>query len=119
MLSNQLIIGKRCFDINMAGILILHPRYRVERVNPNELFTSKGQGRLTTTETVQRIEPETMTVIPTKTRWLEQTNWPIAERTAARLGFSDQFNFSDRFPAYTGLSPMAWRKSSSQDNTND
>ncbi len=45
---------------------------------------------------------------------LEQTNWPISE-LAARLGFSDQFNFSNSFRAYAGVSPMRWRKDKQQE----
>ena len=39
---------------------------------------------------------------------LEQTDWPLAE-LAGRLGFSDQFNFSNRFKRETGLSPSEYR----------
>lgn len=40
---------------------------------------------------------------------LEHTDWPIAE-LAGRLGFSDQFNFSNRFKKQVGQSPVAYRK---------
>ena len=39
---------------------------------------------------------------------LEHTDWPLAE-LASRLGFSDQFNFSNRFKQVTGLSPTGYR----------
>lgn len=40
---------------------------------------------------------------------LEHTDWPLAE-LAGRLGFSDQFNFSNRFKQETGLSPTRYRQ---------
>lgn len=40
---------------------------------------------------------------------LEQTDWPLAE-LANRLGFSDQFNFSNRFKKDVGISPSQFRK---------
>lgn len=40
---------------------------------------------------------------------LEHTDWPLAE-LAGRLGFSDQFNFSNRFKRETGQSPAQYRQ---------
>jgi AraC-like DNA-binding protein len=40
---------------------------------------------------------------------LEHTDWPLAE-LAGRLGFSDQFNFSNRFKKEVGLSPAKYRQ---------
>ncbi len=40
---------------------------------------------------------------------LEHTDWPLAE-LAGRLGFSDQFNFSNRFKKQVGISPVAYRQ---------
>ena len=39
---------------------------------------------------------------------LSHTDWSLAE-LAQRLGFSDQFNFSNRFKKDVGISPMAFR----------
>lgn len=40
---------------------------------------------------------------------LEHTDWPLAE-LAGRLGFSDQFNFSNRFKKEVGISPAKYRQ---------
>jgi AraC-like DNA-binding protein len=85
--SNHLEIGEACFEIfltsdvlpemvlhhiHMAGIAHLKPPYVVER---NELhlhtllFTSSGQGKLTTEQGVQTIEPGSMAVLPARTNF--------------------------------------------------
>ena len=83
--TNQMEIGKDCFEIfltsdafpempfygvHMAGIAHLKPPYVVERVDPGIhtlLFTSSGQGKMTTTDGVVPIVSESMTVVPAHT----------------------------------------------------
>jgi AraC-like DNA-binding protein len=85
--TNRLEIGEECFEIfltsdafpempvfgvHMAGIAHLKPPYLVERTDPGIhtlLFTSSGQGKLTTAEGEYDISSETMTVIPAHMDW--------------------------------------------------
>ncbi|MBU2864012.1 helix-turn-helix transcriptional regulator [Reinekea forsetii] len=90
--SNKLEIGKECFEIfltsdelpemslhniHMAGIAHLKPPYVIERSQLNLhtlLFTSSGQGKLTTETTEAVIQPGTMTVLPAQTNYRFEIN---------------------------------------------
>lgn len=90
--SNHLEIGEDCFEIfltsdvlpemtlhhiHMAGIAHLKPPYVIERSQLNLhtlLFTSSGQGKLTTDDSVQIIEPGSMAVLPARTNYRFEIN---------------------------------------------
>ena len=95
---NRLEIGDDCFEIfitqdlypemlrhgvHMAGVAQLRPSYVVERTDPamhTLLFTTGGQGRLTTTESSVLIEPGTMAAVPAQTQWrfeIEGSEWDM------------------------------------------
>lgn len=96
--SNHLEIGEDCFEIfltsdvlpemtlhqiHMAGIAHLKPPYVIERTQLNLhtlLFTSSGQGKLTTDAGVQKIEPSSMTVLPARTNYrfeIDADHWDM------------------------------------------
>ncbi|MFQ3262115.1 helix-turn-helix transcriptional regulator [Reinekea sp.] len=96
--SNHLEIGEECFEIfltsdvlpemtlhqiHMAGIAHLKPPYVIERTQLNLhtlLFTTSGQGKLTTEAGEQYIEPSSMTVLPARTNYrfeIDDDHWDM------------------------------------------